>query len=157
MQHRRFASFFAAALFSSVALVSGAQEAPKLPDGHIGIHYYRADGSYNGWGLHLWESFEKVENGKVTGPKAKSDQPLQGVSWGSPMQPTGKSDFGMYWHIKADEFRNGKVNYILHKGDTKDQCGKDQAFFNPPNKEIFVNAGDCNTYFSKEEAIKARK
>lgn len=132
-------------------------EIAKLPDGFVGIHYFRADGAYDGWGVHLWESYEKVEGGKVVGPKAKSDLPLSGVTWMAPMKPTGKDGFGVYWHVKADEFRNTKINYIIHKGDTKDQCGKDIAWFLPQGREVFVNSGDCNTYFSKDDALKARK
>lgn len=158
MQRRHLLSIIATGLLAALsALPVAAQEPPKLPDGMVGIHYFRPDGNYNGWGVHLWESFDKVENGKITGPKAKGDQSLPGVSWMTPMMPSGKSDLGVYWHIKADEFRNTKVNYIIHKGDTKDQCGKDMFFSTTQGKEIFVNAGDCNIYFSKDEALKARK
>lgn len=146
--------------FAGLALASSfafAQDVAKVPDGHISIHYYRADGAYDGWGVHLWESFEKVEGGKVTGPRAKSDAPLDGITWMAPMKPTGKDGYGVYWQVKADNFRNGKYNYIIHKGDTKDQCGKDMHWFPDKGNQVFVNAGDCNMYFSAEDAVKARK
>ncbi len=72
------------------------------------------------------------------------------------MKPSGKGDFGVCWQVKANEFRNTKVNFIVHKGDTKD-CGKDRSFFSTAAKDVFVNEGDCEIYLSKEDAIKARK
>jgi len=162
MQRRSL--FAAAAVFvalgftfaTPLAQAQAAPEAAKVPDGMISLHYYRPDGTYDGWGVHLWESFEKVEGGKVTGPKSKSDTPLPGVTWMAPMKPTGKDGFGVYWQVKADEFRNGKYNYIIHKGDSKD-CPKDSVWFSTQGKQVFINQGDCSAYFSVEEAVKARK
>jgi hypothetical protein len=151
----------AAAVLASVlgAPPAGAQATPevaKTPDGMVAIHYFRPDGKYEGWGVHLWESFEKVDNGKVVAPKDKSDMPIMSISWTSPLMPTGKDGFGVYWQVKANEFRNGKYNYIIHKGDAKD-CTKDSVWFNTQGSTIFINQGDCTAYFSAEEAIKARK
>jgi hypothetical protein len=148
-----------AGLFDTFAPAAHAQapEIAKLPDGMVAIHYYRPAGDYDGWGVHLWESFEKVEGTKVVGGKSRSDTPLPNISWMAPMKPTGRDGFGVYWHVKADEFRNGKINYIIHKGDTKDQCAKDMFWFLPQGKEVFVNQGDCDIYFSAEDALKARK
>lgn len=150
------ASCAACALFP---LGAGAQtpQVAALPDGHVAVHYYRPAGDYDGWGVHLWESFEKIQDNKVVGPRDKADAPLSGISWMAPMKPTGKDGFGVYWQVKANEFRNQKINYIIHKGDTKDQCGKDMYWFLPQGKEVFVNQGDCNIYFSADEAVKARK
>lgn len=142
--------------FSSTASAQ-TPEVAKVPDGMVSIHYFRPAGDYDGWGLHLWESFEKVEGGKVVGGKTKSDTPLQGITWMAPMKPTGKDGFGVYWQVKADEFRNTKVNYIIHKGDTKDQGGKDMFWFLPQGRQVFVNQGDPNIYFAVDEAMKARK
>ncbi|KAB0577094.1 pullulanase [Ideonella dechloratans] len=136
-----------------------AQDAPSiapLPDGMVAIHYHRPDGNYDGWGVHLWESYEKVENGKVVGGKSKSDQPIMGITWMNPLKPTGQDGFGAYWQVKADEFRNGKYNYIIHKGDSKD-CTKDSQWFSTQGPQIFINQGDCTAYLSAEDAIKARK
>lgn len=134
-----------------------APQVAAVPDGMVAIHYFRPAGDYDGWGVHLWESFERVADGKITGGKTRSDTPLPGVTWMAPMKPTGKDGFGVYWHVKADEFRNTKINYIIHKGDTKDQCGKDMFWFLPQGRQVFVNQGDCNIYFTLDEAMKARK
>ncbi len=154
-----FAAVAAALGFSFAPTFAVAQAVPevaKVPDGMISLHYHRPDAAYDGWGVHFWESFEKVENGKVTGPKTKSDMPVLNISWTAPMKPTGKDGFGMYWQLKADEFRNGKYNYIIHKGDSKD-CARDSVWFNTQAKQVFINQGDCNAYFTVEEAVKARK
>lgn len=160
---QRRALIVAAAITATLTLglnrPAGAQAVPevaKVPDGMISLHYHRPDGAYEGWGVHWWESFEKVENGKVAGPKTKSDMPVLNISWSAPMKPTGKDGFGLYWQLKADEFRNGKYNYIIHKGDAKD-CVRDSVWFNTQGKQVFINQGDCTAYFSVEEALKARK
>jgi hypothetical protein len=132
------------------------KQAVALPAGKLAVHYYRPDGNYDGWGLHLWETFEKIVDGKP-GPKEGSDRTVSPLSWMAPMKPTGKSDFGVYWQFDADEFTNGKANYIIHKGDAKDQCGRDMFWMIKDGKQIWVNAGDCNVYLSREDALKARK
>jgi len=159
MQRRSIATAAAVAFLLSAAPISRAQSTPevaKTPDGMVAIHYFRPDGKYDGWGVHLWESFEKVENGKVVGGKTMADTPILAISWSSPLMPTGKDGFGVYWQVKANEFRNGKYNYIIHKGDSKD-CTKDSVWFNTQGNTIFINQGDCTAYFSAEDAIKARK
>jgi len=160
MKRRLLVTLFAAVTLSCLAVGAGvqAQEVAKVPDGSVAIHYFRAGGDYEQWGTHLWESFEKVKDGKVVGPKDKSDMPISDIAWTKPMMPTGKDGFGVYWFVKVSEFRNGKINYIIHKGDTKEQCGKDIAWFvETQGREVFVNSGDCNTYFKAEDAINARK
>jgi Bacterial pullanase-associated domain len=148
----------AAALLAASALpvqAAGLQLA-AVPDDSIALHYYRPDGNYEGWGVHFWESFEKVKDGKIVGGKDKSDMPIMEITWGSPMKPTGTDGFGLYWVVKANEFRNTKINYIIHRGDSKD-CTKDSAWFLPQGRQVFINAGDCTAYFSADDAIKARK
>lgn len=161
MQRRTLCSAAIAATLSIAALPAAHAQAAlpevaKTPEGMVAIHYHRPDGKYEGWGVHLWESFEKVQDGKVVGPKDKSDQPIMAISWASPLMPTGKDGFGVYWQVKANEFRNGKYNYIIHKGDSKD-CVKDSVWFNTQGNTIFINQGDCTAYFSVEDAVKARK
>jgi hypothetical protein len=138
--------------------VAASADDAKLPEGNVGIHYHRADGKYEGWNLHVWESFQNKE--EVDNPDARkqfSDRPLPGVAWMTPLRPTGKDDFGIYWFIAAAEFGNGKVNYIIHRDDIKDQFGRDMSWLIKNGREIWVNTGDPNVYMSKEDAIKARK
>lgn len=112
------------------------------PAGMVAINYNRCDSDYADWGAHLWK------DGGV---------PLTGVDWKNPMKPSGKTDFGVFWHVKADEFGpKTNVNYIIHKGDTKEQGGKDMAFDGAASKEIWVNNGDRKIYTSLDDAKNAR-
>src|SRR5262249_37290852 len=115
----------------------------QVPDGKVGINYNRCDNNYDGWGVHLWRS---------------PSTPLPGISWGRPLMPTGKTDFGVEWQADFAEFgKSGDVNYIIHKGDTKEQGGKDMQFDGKANKEIWVNSGDRKIYYSLEDAKKGRE
>jgi hypothetical protein len=130
----------------------------KLPEGKAAVHYFRPDGSYGGWGLHVWESFQKKEDaGDEWAKKQFDDRPLKGVNWFKPLPQSGKDDFGVYWLLDQKDFENGRVNYIIHKGDLKDQCNKDMYWLLKDSKEAWVNTGDCKVYMSKDDAVKARK
>ncbi len=112
------------------------------PEGKIEINYHRCDGVYTKWGVHLWKS---------------PNMPLPDIEWPNPMMPTGTNDFGVYWHADLEEFNTGsksQVNYIIHKGDIKEQGAKDMAFDGRAHKAIWVVTGDRAIYFSKEEALK---
>jgi hypothetical protein len=127
---------------TTLSFAAAAAFAQALPDGKIGINYNRCDNSYDGWGAHLWRN---------------PNLPITGVDWGNPMKPTGKNDFGVYFHVDASEFGNSTtVNYILHKGDSKDQGGQDMKFDGKTTKEIWVNSGDRKIYTSLDDAKKAR-
>lgn len=132
----------AAAALAIAASSAFAQGMPALPEGKIAIHYNRCDNNYDGWGVHLWKN---------------PSIPLTGVEWQNPMMPTGKSDFGVYWHRDLSEFgSSGTVNYIIHKGDTKDQGAKDKKFDGKTIKQAYINSGDNEIYTSLEDAKKAR-
>ncbi len=144
-------------LGGALAMAAFAEEL-KLPEGKAAVHYYRPGDDYGGWGLHVWESFQKKsEANDEFAPKELADRPLKGVNWFKPLPQSGKDDFGVYWLLDTKEFENGRVNYIIHKGDRKDQCNKDMFWVLKESKEAWVNAGDCKLYLTKEEALKARK
>ncbi len=112
------------------------------PDGKVEINYHRCDANYTKWGVHLWKS---------------PNMPLPDIEWPNPMMPTGTNDFGVYWHADLEEFKTGsraQVNYIIHKGDIKEQGGKDMAFDGNGHKAIWVVNNDRTIFFSKEEAMK---
>ena len=161
MKTRRLLGRLLAATALMAALIGMPVHAADLqmaaiPEDSIALHYYRPDNSYEGWGVHFWESFEKVQGDKIVGGKDKADMPVLGISWDAPMKPAGTDGFGPYWIVKANEFRNGKINYIIHRGDSKD-CTKDSAWFLPQGRQVFINSGDCTANFSLEDALKARK
>jgi len=76
-------------------------EAPPLPDGFARVHYHRPRGGYAGWGLHVWGDTE------------------ESVEWTSPLGPTGRDDFGLYWDVRLADGAE-RVGFIVHRGDTKD-------------------------------------
>ena len=124
----------------------------------VTIHYFRADGSYDGWGLHTWESFQaKEEAADEFAAKPMSDRPLPGVTWFAPMKQSGKDDFGVFWAIPVKEYENGRVNYIIHKGDKKEQCNKDMFFMLKDTHDAWVVSGDCKVYLTRADAEKAMK
>lgn len=133
-------TLLATLLLAATGLTS-AQTTPP-PEGKVAINYNRCDNDYTGWGVHLWKN---------------PGIPLPGVEWASPMMPTGKNDFGVYWHVDFAEFgKSGTVNYIVHKGDTKEQGGRDMKFEGKEHKEIWVNSGDRKIYYSLDDARKGR-
>ena len=126
----------------SVAFVAVAAQSQTVPEGNVGINYNRCDGNYDKWGLHVWKN---------------PGIPLPGVEWPRPMEPTGKGDFGVYWHVPLSEFgSSGTVNYIIHLGDNKEQGGRDMKFDGKTIKEIWVNSGDRKSYQSLADAQAAR-
>jgi Bacterial pullanase-associated domain len=129
----------AAAALATTALAAFAQ---AVPDGKVGINYSRCDNNFDGWGAHLWKN---------------PNIPINGVDWGHPMMPTGKNDFGVYWHVDQSEFGNsGDVNYIIHNGEVKEQGGRDMKFSSKTSREVWVNGGDRKIYASLDDAKKAR-
>ncbi|WP_327711463.1 pullulanase-type alpha-1,6-glucosidase [Streptomyces sp. NBC_00464] len=65
------------------------------------LHYYRADGDYDGWGLHTW-----------TGAKEPTD-------WSKPLQPVKKDASGVTFEVPLADGATS-LSYILHRGDEKD-------------------------------------
>ncbi|MFJ3280956.1 pullulanase-type alpha-1,6-glucosidase [Streptomyces halstedii] len=65
------------------------------------LHYHRADGDYDGWGLHTW-----------TGAAAPTD-------WAKPLLPVSTDAYGATFEVPLTEGATA-LSYILHKGDEKD-------------------------------------
>ncbi|HEY8978962.1 MAG TPA: pullulanase-type alpha-1,6-glucosidase, partial [Streptomyces sp.] len=65
------------------------------------LHYHRADGDYDGWGLHVW---------------AGAANP---TDWNKPLQPTRTDPYGAVFEVPLDSGATS-LSYILHKGDEKD-------------------------------------
>ena len=58
----------------------------EIGDDQVLIHYRRLNEDYDGWGLHIW------------GPTA-----VEGVTWGSPHQPAGQDEYGIYWVVEMED------------------------------------------------------
>ncbi|MFG2118405.1 pullulanase-type alpha-1,6-glucosidase [Streptomyces sp. NPDC048710] len=65
------------------------------------IHYHRADGDYDGWGLHVW-----------TGAANPTD-------WSNPLKPVKTDAYGAVFEVPLTEGATS-LSYIIHKGDDKD-------------------------------------
>ena len=65
------------------------------------IHYHRADGNYDGWGLHVW-----------TGAANPTD-------WSSPLKPVKTDAYGAVFEVPLSDGATS-LSYIIHKGDEKD-------------------------------------
>ncbi|WP_343243992.1 pullulanase-type alpha-1,6-glucosidase [Streptomyces sp. SID13726] len=65
------------------------------------IHYHRADGNYDGWGLHVW-----------TGAANPTD-------WSKPLEPVRTDAYGAVYEVPLNDGATS-LSYILHKGDEKD-------------------------------------
>lgn len=65
------------------------------------LHYHRADGDYDGWGLHTW-----------TGAAEPTD-------WAKPLRPVSTDAYGATFEVPLTDGATA-LSYILHKGDEKD-------------------------------------
>ncbi|MET7700272.1 pullulanase-type alpha-1,6-glucosidase [Streptomyces sp. NPDC005485] len=65
------------------------------------LHYHRADGNYDGWGLHVW-----------TGAASPTD-------WSKPLEPVKTDAYGAVYEVPLTDGATS-LSYILHKGDDKD-------------------------------------
>lgn len=86
------------------------------------IHYHRADGAYDGWGLHDW-----------TGAATPTD-------WGKPLQPTRKDAFGDVFEVPLAAGATS-LSYILHNGNTKDQPNDQSLDLATYGHEVWVIGG----------------
>ncbi|MEW2262445.1 pullulanase-type alpha-1,6-glucosidase [Streptomyces sp. NPDC047868] len=65
------------------------------------LHYQRADGDLDGWGLHVW--------GGAAHP----------TDWAKPLAPVRTDPYGAVFEVPLTEGATS-LNYIVHKGDEKD-------------------------------------
>lgn len=93
-----------------------------VPAGMAVIHYHRADGAYDGWGLHDW-----------TGAATPTD-------WTHPLQPARKDAFGDVFEVPLAAGATS-LSYILHNGDTKDQSADQSLDLATFGHEVWVIGG----------------
>ncbi|MEU7024456.1 pullulanase-type alpha-1,6-glucosidase [Streptomyces sp. NPDC046203] len=65
------------------------------------LHYQRADGDYDGWGLHLWSGA------------------AQPTDWSKPLMPARFDAYGAVYEVPLTDGATN-LSYIVHKGDQKD-------------------------------------
>ncbi|WP_229698084.1 pullulanase-type alpha-1,6-glucosidase [Wenjunlia tyrosinilytica] len=104
--------------------------AEKAPDGAYPpqdtrtavLHYHRADGDYDGWGLHTW-----------TGAAEPTD-------WSKPLQPASKDAYGVTFKVPLADGA-GSLSYIVHKGDQKDLPSDQSLDFGTYGHEVWLLDG----------------
>lgn len=145
-----------AVLFAgALSLVSAASFAgiyqPK--DNEVVIHYFRPDGAYGNaatcqmdtcWGVHTWGEAYEYEG-----------------AWTKPTYIAGTDDFGGYYILDRNSdpemFKTALGRFIIHKGQLKDQSGKDQSWeVKDSGPAIYVVNNDCTVYFKLEDAMAAK-
>jgi alpha-amylase len=104
------------------------------------IHYRRANGDYQGWGLHLWGG-------------AVADAVLAQVAWGNPWPFTAVDDFGARFEVPLKDDTQA-LNYIIHQpnGDsvpTTREPGGDRSFRPIDSPEVWILQGDPTIYTSR--------
>ncbi|MDQ1039107.1 pullulanase-type alpha-1,6-glucosidase [Streptomyces sp. V3I8] len=86
------------------------------------LHYQRADGKYDGWGLHAW-----------TGAANPTD-------WSKPLEPVRTDTYGAVYEVPLAEGATS-LSYILHKGDEKDLPTDRSLDLTANGHEVWLLAG----------------
>jgi hypothetical protein len=114
------------------------------PAGYAIIHYYRGDGDYGDhttgdytdyWGLHLWgDGLDLAES----------------TDWTNPKPFLGEDEYGRFAWVKLNP-AGGMVNFIVHRGDTKD-TDLDRNFDSNDSPETWLAQDDGSQYNSQASA-----
>ncbi|WP_031075494.1 pullulanase-type alpha-1,6-glucosidase [Streptomyces sp. NRRL WC-3742] len=86
------------------------------------LHYNRADGNYDGWGLHDW-----------TGAATPTD-------WGKPLTPVRRDAFGAVFEVPLAPGATS-LSYILHRGDEKDLPADQSLNLTADGREVWILGG----------------
>jgi glycosidase len=110
---------------------------PAATPGYAVIHYTRADGAYDDWGLHLW---------------GDGLDPADVTDWTAPKPFVGEDEYGRFGFARLTDTAR-PVNFIVHSGDTKDPPNSPDRSFDPQaTPEIWLRDGDLTVYGSQAEA-----
>ncbi|MDX6363123.1 MAG: hypothetical protein QOC85_2133, partial [Streptomyces sp.] len=86
------------------------------------LHYHRADGKYDGWGLHVW-----------TGAATPTD-------WSKPLEPARTDAYGAVFEVPLTEGATS-LSYILHNGDDKDLPSDQSLDLTANGHEVWMLGG----------------
>ncbi|QTD98119.1 pullulanase-type alpha-1,6-glucosidase [Streptomyces cyanogenus] len=87
------------------------------------LHYHRADGNYDGWGLHVW-----------TGAANPTD-------WPNPLKPVKTDTYGAVFEVPLTAGATS-LSYILHKGDEKDLPADQSLDLKADGHEVWLVNGE---------------
>ncbi|MFI8303187.1 pullulanase-type alpha-1,6-glucosidase [Streptomyces sp. NPDC085927] len=88
------------------------------------LHYQRADGDYDGWGLHVW-----------TGAAEPTD-------WSKPLKPVKTDPYGAVFEVPLTEGATS-LSYIIHKGDEKDLPSDQSLDLKANGHEVWLLSGEA--------------
>ncbi|MFI6032777.1 pullulanase-type alpha-1,6-glucosidase [Streptomyces sp. NPDC051315] len=86
------------------------------------LHYHRADGDYDGWGLHTW-----------TGAANPTE-------WSNPLMPVKTDAYGAVFEVPLTAGATS-LSYILHKGDEKDLPADQSLDLTADGHEVWLVSG----------------
>ncbi|MGY3201273.1 pullulanase-type alpha-1,6-glucosidase [Streptomyces sp. TE5632] len=86
------------------------------------LHYHRADGNYDGWGLHTW---------------AGAANP---TDWSNPLKPVKTDPYGAVFEVPLTEGATS-LSYIIHKGDEKDLPSDQSLDLKANGHEVWLVSG----------------
>lgn len=86
------------------------------------IHYHRADGDYDGWGLHVW-----------TGAANPTD-------WSNPLKPVKTDAYGAVFEVPLTAGATS-LSYIIHNGDQKDLSADQSLDLKSDGYEVWLLNG----------------
>ncbi|MEV6960416.1 pullulanase-type alpha-1,6-glucosidase [Streptomyces sp. NPDC051207] len=86
------------------------------------LHYHRADGDYDGWGLHAW-----------TGAAHPTE-------WSNPLKPVKTDPYGAVFEVPLTEGATS-LSYIIHKGDQKDLPADQSLDLTAHGHEVWLLSG----------------
>ncbi|WP_435209809.1 pullulanase-type alpha-1,6-glucosidase [Streptomyces sp. bgisy034] len=86
------------------------------------LHYHRADGNYDGWGLHTW-----------TGAANPTE-------WSNPLKPVKTDSYGAVFEVPLTDGATN-LSYILHKGDEKDLPADQSLDLTANGHEVWLLSG----------------
>ncbi|MGW5578796.1 pullulanase-type alpha-1,6-glucosidase [Micromonospora chokoriensis] len=107
-------------VYPSRQAATGEPDPPVDEDTAL-IHYRRADGNYDGWGLHVW------------------DGAADPTEWSAPLKPIRTDAFGAVFRVPLAAGATG-LNYIIHQGDTKDLPDDQRLDFPSVGREVWLLA-----------------
>ncbi|WP_159766958.1 pullulanase-type alpha-1,6-glucosidase [Streptomyces sp. HM190] len=97
-------------------------EYPEQDTSKAVLHYHRADGKYDGWGLHVW---------------AGAANP---TDWSKPLEPVRTDAYGAVYEVPLAEGATS-LSYILHKGDEKDLPADQALDLKANGHEVWLLSG----------------
>ncbi|MDG5804220.1 pullulanase-type alpha-1,6-glucosidase [Streptomyces ossamyceticus] len=99
-----------------------AGEYPEQDTSKAVLHHHRADGTYDGWGLHVW---------------AGAANP---TDWSKPLEPVRTDAYGAVYEVPLAEGATS-LSYILHKGDEKDLPADQALDLKANGHEVWLLSG----------------